>query len=157
MMLFSTSRWLFYLPITNMAEKASSWPPIKMTTVLPVLALNKDGIMTSCSEALCLQQRWCLWYRFPDSLDSGCSFFFFPPLRYVFADVSNRKLASPYPSFLKDPAPWRLRPGPCAAPTLANFLAAFRSRPGWGGGGEGYLGRSPFGPLCKSFPAPFFF
>ena len=26
-----------------MAEKASSWPPIKMTTVLPVLALNKDG------------------------------------------------------------------------------------------------------------------
>ncbi|XP_055441459.1 death domain-containing protein CRADD isoform X2 [Bubalus kerabau] len=78
MMLFSTSRWLFYLPITNMAEKASSWPPIKMTTVLPVLALNKDGIMTSCSEVLCLQQRWCLWYRFPDSLDSGCSFFFSP-------------------------------------------------------------------------------
>ena len=56
-------------------------------------------------------------------MDSGCSFF--PPLRYVFADVSNRKLATPYPSFLKDPAPWRLRPGPCAAPTLANFPRRF--------------------------------
>lgn len=153
-MLFSTSRWLFYLPIANMAEKASSWPPIKMTTVLPVLALNKDGVMTSCSEVLCLQQRWCLWYRFPDSLDSGCSFFFFP-LRYVFADVSNRKLASPYPSFLKDPAPWRLRPGPCAAPTLANFLAAFRSRPGWGGGG-GIPGPLSLRSALQSFPAPFF-
>ena len=50
---------------------------------------------------------------------------FSPPLRYVFADVSNRKLATPYPSFLKDPAPWRLRPGPCAAPTLANFPRRF--------------------------------
>ncbi|XP_014635407.1 PREDICTED: death domain-containing protein CRADD [Ceratotherium simum simum] len=43
-----------------------------MATILPVQGFR-------------LKQRWRLWYRFPNSLDSGCSFFFFF-LRYVFAD-----------------------------------------------------------------------
>ncbi|XP_060020812.1 death domain-containing protein CRADD isoform X2 [Lagenorhynchus albirostris] len=43
-----------------------------MATTLPV-------------QGFCLQQKWCLRYRFSDTLESGCSFFFFS-LRYVFAD-----------------------------------------------------------------------
>ncbi|XP_023387335.1 death domain-containing protein CRADD isoform X1 [Pteropus vampyrus] len=43
-----------------------------MATILPVHGFRP-------------QQRWCLWYRFPNSLDSSCNFYLFF-LRYVFAD-----------------------------------------------------------------------
>ena len=65
MMLFPTSRWLFYLPAPKMAEKASSWATIKMTAVLPVLALNKDGVMTSCSGVLLPSTKMVLMVQVP--------------------------------------------------------------------------------------------
>ncbi|XP_022408097.1 death domain-containing protein CRADD-like isoform X2 [Delphinapterus leucas] len=44
-----------------------------MATILPV-------------QGFCLQQKWCLRYRFPDTLWSPVAVFFFFSLRYVFAD-----------------------------------------------------------------------
>lgn len=51
MLLFFISRWLYCLATAKMAEKASAWhlAPVKMATVLPAFALNKDGDDTSCS------------------------------------------------------------------------------------------------------------
>lgn len=133
MLLYFISRWLYCLTIAKMAEKASVWH----------LAPSKDGYSTSCD---CPQQRWRRYFLFTafalnkdgahgtGSLTVGIpvAIFIYLFLRYVFADVSNRKPETPYSSFLEGPAPWRLRPG--SGVLLRPLFRSWRPEPGWLGG-----------------------